>query len=216
MIFLFIFFYLIKFQYHYTTKKQKTKKTYYFPINFESSYGQYLGFKYCVIMIVYKNKTYGCNTAQGNELILCEQRITSFGGALRRPDIKFPPFAGKRERKSRKWSRYKNNHSHTKLARKNCEVSLSLRPVSNESLQNRKWIQHERGDLAFTDIFVRTLSERCTDLWLRPLIRSTTLSSLVHGRWMGVPRSYVFYNFFFIIYYRFIYLCACKVFIINK
>ena len=32
------------------------------------------------------------NTAQRNELIPCEQGITSFGGALRRPSLETPPF----------------------------------------------------------------------------------------------------------------------------
>ena len=79
-------------------------------------------------------------------------------------------------------------------------------------------MRHERGDLAFTDIFVRTLSERRTNLWLLPPNRSPRLSSLVHGRWMGVPRSYLFYNFFCALFIigLFIYVNLRGLLLINK
>ena len=51
---------------------------------------------------------------------------------------------------------------------------------------------HERRDLVFTDIFVRSLSERRATLRLLPLNRSPRLSSLVCGGQKGVPHSSLF------------------------
>ena len=38
------------------------------------------------------------DTSQKNELILCEQWITSFGGALRRPSLQYPPFCDEKRK----------------------------------------------------------------------------------------------------------------------
>ena len=119
---------------------------------------------------------------------------------LRRHSLEFPPIAGKRERKLEKETRLKNNHSHTKLAQKNCEVSLSLRLTINDLLPNRKWMWQERGSLVFTDIFVGTLSERRTNLCLLPHNRSHGSSSMRHGRWMGGRPTLLFLLHFFLHY----------------
>ena len=42
------------------------------------------------------------DTRKKNELILCEQWITSFGGALRRPSLRYPPFCDEKRKKSTK------------------------------------------------------------------------------------------------------------------
>ena len=95
-------------------------------------------------------------------------------------------------------------------------LGSSIRAAINDLLPNRKWTRRERGSLVFTDIFVRTLSERHTNLWLLPHDQSPRSSSVMHDRWMGVPRSYLFY-FFFISYDRLVYLCAWEGLIIaNK
>ena len=109
------------------------------------------------------------HAAQRNELILCEQWITSFGGALKRPSLQYPPFAMKRGQNPRNQVNLVNKQVHTKLAQKICEVLLCIRLTIYDLLPNRKWVWRERGSLLFTDIFVRIISERHTNLCLLPL-----------------------------------------------
>ena len=58
-------------------------------------------------------------------------------------------------------------------------------------------MRQERGSLVFTNIFVRALSERRTNLWLMPHERSHRSSSLRHGHWMGGRATLLFLLFYF-------------------
>ena len=58
----------------------------------------------------------------------------------------------------------------------------------------------ERGSLVSTEIFVRFLSERHTNLWLLPLDRSLRSSSLRHGRWTGGRPTLQFLLHFFLLF----------------
>ena len=117
---------------------------------------------------------------------------------MRRPSHRFPPFAGKQERKSLKRDRHGDVQIHTRLARKNCEVSLSFHSIISDLLPNRKCMWNERRDLVMTNIFVLILSERHTNLCLLPLDRSPRLSSLL-GAWSldGRPTLIAFSYIFF-------------------
>ena len=57
---------------------------------------------------------------------------------VRRPSLKYPPFATKRGQNPRNQANLVNKQVHTKLAQKICDVSLSIHPVINDLLPNRK------------------------------------------------------------------------------
>ena len=134
---------------------------------------------------------------------------------MRRLSLKYPPLARKRGHNPRNQVNLVNKQVHTKLAQKNCEVSWCIRLTIKDLLPNRKWVWQERGSLVFTDIFVRVLIERHTNPWLLPLDQSPRSSSVKHGRGMSRRPTYLFLLFFFMNYYRFIYLYAWKGFSID-
>ena len=83
-----------------------------------------------------------------------------------------------------------------RFTRNSHERIFNFQSVIDDLLPNRKCMWHERADLLFTDIFVRTLSECHTNLWLLPRNRSPTLSSLVPvAGWMGVRRPILSFLF---------------------